>query len=213
MSAQGESQAAGAAGRAAGCESAGRDARAAGREAAREVRTAGRQAAREVHPIEPVYDEHSRVLLLGSFPSPKSREVGFYYGHPRNRMWRVLAEVCGCGASLPETTSERREFLLAHGIAMHDVASSCEIVGASDASIRDVEPADLSPIFATARIEAVFATGSRAAELYEKLQLPLTGVPAMRLPSTSPANAAMSLDALVEVYRTALGLYLAPLVA
>ena len=174
---------------------------------------AGREAAREVHPIEPVYDEHSRVLLLGSFPSPKSREVGFYYGHPRNRMWRVLAEVCGCGASVPETTSERREFLLAHGIAMHDVASSCEIVGASDASIRDVEPADLSPIFDTARIEAVFATGSRAAELYEKLQLPLTGVPAMRLPSTSPANAAMSLDALVEVYRTALGLYLAPLVA
>ena len=203
---------AGAAGRSGG-RSAGREACTAGRSGGREAHTAGRvagrEAAREVHPIEPVFDERSRVLLLGSFPSPKSREVGFYYAHPRNRMWRVLAVVCGCDGTVPETTGERREFLLAHGIAMHDVASSCEVIGASDASIRDVEPADLSAIFATTRIEAVFATGSRAAELYEKLQLPLVGVPATRLPSTSPANAAMSLDALIEVYLSALGPYLA----
>ena len=160
----------------------------------------------ECHPIAPVYDAHSRVLLLGSFPSPRSRELGFFYAHSHNRMWRVLAAVVGEGR-VPQGTAERTAFLLEHGIAMYDVVASCTIAGASDASIRDVEPTDLSPILAAAPIEAVFATGATAHRLYACHQLPATGMPAARLPSTSAANAAWSLERLVAAYADALGPY------
>ena len=164
------------------------------------------QPEHERHPIAPVYDARSRVLLLGSFPSPRSRELGFFYAHPHNRMWRVLAAVVG-QACVPQGTAVRTAFLLEHGIAMYDVVASCTVAGASDASIRDVVPTDLSPILAAAPIEAVFATGATAHRLYARYQLPATGMPATRLPSTSAANAAWSLERLVAAYAEALGPY------
>lgn len=155
------------------------------------------------HEIEPVFDERSRILLLGTFPSPKSREVGFFYGHPHNRMWKVLAAVYG--EDEPQTVEERRVFLLRNRIAMWDVLASCAIKGASDASIRDAVPNDLSRIFDVAPIERIYATGAKAHELYRRYLEPVYGRKCMRLPSTSPANAVMSLSELIEAYRMILG--------
>lgn len=159
------------------------------------------------HGIEPVFDERSRVLMLGTFPSPKSREAGFFYGHPQNRMWRVLTAVLG-EHEVPQTADERRAFLLRNRIAMWDTIASCNIEGASDASIRDVVPNDLSHVLKAAPIEAVFTTGAKATQLYRRYQEPVTGITAHRLPSTSAANASWSFEHLVEAYaavREALG--------
>ncbi len=153
---------------------------------------------RHIHEIEPVFDERSRVLLLGTFPSPKSREQGFFYGHPQNRMWKVLAAVYG--EDVPQSVEERRAFLLRHGIAMWDVLASCAIKGASDASIRDAVPNDLSRILDVAPIEGIYATGAKAHELYRRHLEPVYGRECLRLPSTSPANAATSLEALIAAY-------------
>ena len=151
-----------------------------------------------VHPLEPIFDERSRVLMLGSLPSPKSREVGFYYGHPQNRFWRVLAELFD--EPLPSTNDRRRDLLLRHHIALWDVLASCDIDGASDASIANAVPNDFSRILDGAPIEAVFCTGSKAAELYTRLVAPVTGIPCTKLPSTSPANAAAKLRDLIDAY-------------
>lgn len=139
-----------------------------------------------VHTIEPVYDRQSKVLLLGSFPSPLSRRSGFYYGNPQNRFWQVLAAVFA--VPVPVTNGEKRALLLSRGVALWDVLASCEIDGASDTSIRNPVPNDLSLIFAAAEIRAVFTTGSAALRLYRKHIFPLNGVKAEGLPSTSPAN-------------------------
>ena len=152
------------------------------------------------HTIPPVFDTTSRVLILGSFPSPKSREVGFFYGHPQNRMWCVLARVLG-EETVPQSTLERTAFLLRHHIAMWDTIESCTIVGASDSSIRDVVPNDLSRILSVAPIRTVFTTGAKASLYYKRYQLPMTGMPAHQLPSTSGANAAWSLERLVSSYQ------------
>lgn len=154
------------------------------------------------HPLDPIYDEHSRILMLGSLPSPKSREVGFYYGHPQNRFWRVLADLFD--EPVPTTNVRRRDLLLRHHIALWDVLASCTIEGASDSSIADAVPNDLAPILSGAPIEAVFCTGAKAAELYTRLIEPVTGMPCVKLPSTSPANAAAKLDDLIEAYRAIL---------
>ena len=154
------------------------------------------------HEIQPVLDSRSRVLLLGTMPSPASREQGFYYGHPQNRFWRVLAAIFDEPA--PRTIEEKRDMLLRHHIALWDVLASCEIEGASDASIRDAQPNDLARIFDAADIRAVFATGTKAGELYRKLSEPTLGVPCTTLPSTSPANAKMKLADLVDAYGKAL---------
>lgn len=154
------------------------------------------------HEIQPVFDSRSRVLLLGTMPSPASREQGFYYGHPQNRFWRVLAAIFDEPA--PRTIEEKRDMLLRHHIALWDVLASCEIEGASDASIRDAQPNDLARIFDAADIRAVFATGTKAGELYRKLIEPTLGVPCTTLPSTSPANAKMKLADLVGAYGKAL---------
>ncbi len=153
----------------------------------------------QVHTIAPVYDERSRVLLLGSFPSPKSREMAFFYGHPQNRMWRVLACVA-CEPEIPQTVAERKSFLLRNHIAMWDVLASCSIEGASDASIRNSTPNNLSCVFETAHIEKVFLSGSKAYELFKRYLLPQYAVDYERLPSTSAANASMSLNDLVAAY-------------
>lgn len=151
------------------------------------------------HILDPVYDERSEVLVLGTMPSPMSREVGFYYGHPQNRFWRVLAALFD--EPVPETNEERVDLLLRHHIALWDVLASCDIEGASDASIANAVPNDLSRVLGKAPIKQVFCTGTTAARLYEKLCEKVTGVAAVKLPSTSPANAAWSLDRLVEAYR------------
>lgn len=154
------------------------------------------------HEIQPVFDSRSRVLLLGTMPSPASREQGFYYGHPQNRFWRMLATIFDEPA--PRTIEEKRGLLLRHHIALWDVLASCEIEGASDASIRDAQPNDLARIFDGTDIRAVFATGTKAGELYRKLIEPTLGVPCTTLPSTSPANAKMKLDDLADAYGKAL---------
>ncbi len=152
-----------------------------------------------VHPIAPVFDEGSRVLILGSFPSVKSREEGFFYGHPQNRFWRVLAAVFD--ARVPETAEEKRAFLLAHHIALWDVIASCEITGSSDASIRNAVPNDLSRLLAGAPIARIYVNGKTAERYYRRYQLPVTKREAVTLPSTSPANAAWSLERLVGAWR------------
>ena len=154
---------------------------------------------RQIHPIPPVYDAHSTVLILGSFPSVKSRETGFFYGHAQNRFWRVTAAVFGC--PVPATIPEKRAFLLGNRIALWDVLASCEIDGSADASIRDVCPNDLAPILAAAPITRIFTNGAAADALYTHWQLPIVGIPAVRLPSTSPANAAWSLERLIDAWR------------
>ena len=145
--------------------------------------------------IEPVFDADSRVLLLGTMPSPRSRAERFYYAHPQNRMWKVLAAVFE--SPLPVTVEEKKRFLLSHRIAMWDVLASCEIEGASDTSIRNPGPNDLDRIFADAAISVVFTAGGTAHRLLKKL----TGRDSVRLPSTSPANCAMPTESLVEAYR------------
>jgi hypoxanthine-DNA glycosylase len=157
---------------------------------------------RVYHEIKPVYDAASRVLLLGTMPSPKSREFGFYYSHPQNRLWRVLAALFREAA--PESKEAREQFLLGHGIAMWDVLCACDIKGADDGSIAGAEPNDLNLILGAADIRAVFTTGKKAANLYRRLCLPATGVASVYLPSTSPANCALSFEALVDAYRVLL---------
>lgn len=151
------------------------------------------------HTIEPLYDEHSRVLILGSFPSVKSREQQFFYGHKQNRFWRVMAQVLDC--AVPENIEQKKEMLLSHQIAVWDVIASCEITGSSDASIRDVTPNDLSLIFDCADIRAIYVNGGKAYQLYQKYIYPVNGREAVALPSTSPANAGYSLERLVEAWR------------
>ena len=148
------------------------------------------------HPIAPVFDENSRILILGSFPSVKSREAAFFYGHPQNRFWKVVSGVLGCDC--PRTIEEKRTMLLAHHIALWDVIASCRIEGSSDSSIRDAVPTDLSVLLARAPIRAVFCNGQTAFRLYARYQEQETGLPAMLLPSTSPANAAYSVPRLLE---------------
>ena len=155
-----------------------------------------------VHNIPPLYNSDSRVLLLGSIPSPKSREVGFFYGHPQNPFWRVLAAVLG--EELPATIAEKRAMCLKHHIALWDTIARCDIAGASDTSIKNAVPNDIGRLLRESKIERIFATGGKSAELYRKLVEPRTHVPITQLPSTSPANAAWSLERLVEGYRVIL---------
>ena len=155
-----------------------------------------------IHSIEPVFDAESRVLVLGTMPSPKSREVQFYYGHPQNRFWRVLAAVLG--EEVPQSVPEKKAMLLRHRIALWDVLAECEITGASDSSIRNPVANDLSVILDHAPVQAVFTTGATAWKLYTRLQKPHTGIEAVRLPSTSPANCAVKMEALTEAYKAIL---------
>lgn len=155
---------------------------------------------RIAHPLAPIFDEHSKVLVLGTMPSPVSREVGFYYGHPQNRFWKVLGALFD--EPEPRTNEERTAFLLDHRIALWDVLASCTIEGASDASIADPVPNDLSAVVDAAPIEAVFTTGAKAAALYRRFDAELAERLAhTALPSTSPANARMRLADLVAAYQ------------
>lgn len=152
------------------------------------------------HTLEPVYDKKSRVLLLGSMPSVKSREIGFYYGHPKNNFWKVLSRVYE--EEMPLSTQERIEFVLRHKIALFDVIKSCDISGSSDGSIKNVIPNDLEIILETTKIEKIYTLGRKAKNLYDKYIYTTTKVEAIYLPSTSPANCKKGIiDVLVKEFK------------
>ena len=151
------------------------------------------------HIFEPVYNQDSKILILGTFPSVKSRENQFYYGHPQNRFWKVLSALFEESALC--TNEEKKAFLLEHKIAIWDVIASCDITGSSDSSIKNVVPTDLSVILNKARIEKIYANGATAAKLFHKYQEPIVKREIITLPSTSPANAAFSLERLVECWK------------
>lgn len=150
------------------------------------------------HNIDPVWDEKSEILILGSFPSVKSREAAFYYAHPQNRFWRVLAAVYG--VPVPNGTDEKREFLLTRHLALWDVIASCDIDGSADSSLRNVRVNDILPLITGSHIRRVFVNGATAGRLYRRYLLPQTGMPAVVLPSTSPANASFSPEKLCRAW-------------
>ena len=152
-----------------------------------------------VHPIPPVYDENSKVLILGSFPSVKSREAQFFYGHPQNRFWKLLALIFD--EDVPELVDEKRAFLLRNNIAVWDVIQSCDIAGSSDASIKNVVANDLSIVLNNANIKNIYVNGKTAYKYYEKYTKPLIKREAICLPSTSPANAAWNMERLISEWK------------
>ena len=151
-----------------------------------------------VHPFEPFFRADSKILIVGSLPSVKSRENGFYYGHPQNRFWKVIAGLTE--SEVPQTIEEKKKLLLEHGIAIWDVIESCDIIGSSDSSIKNVVPADIKRVVANSKIQNIYANGGTAKKLYEKYIYPVNGIKAHKLPSTSPANAGYSLDRLKEAW-------------
>lgn len=147
------------------------------------------------HPIAPVYDEHSQILILGSFPSVKSRENQFFYGHPQNRFWKVLAAIYA--RPVPVTVDEKRRFLLSEGIALWDVIGACDITGSADSSIRNVIPNDVDRILRTAHIRRIYVNGHTSEKYYNRYLRDQLRQEAVCLPSTSPANASWSLEKLI----------------
>ncbi|MBQ9277018.1 MAG: DNA-deoxyinosine glycosylase [Lachnospiraceae bacterium] len=150
------------------------------------------------HPFPPLYDENSQILILGSFPSVKSREVKFFYGHPQNRFWKVVANVFD--EKIPETIEDKKSLILKNHLALWDVISECEITGSSDASIKNAKANDISKILKDSSIKKIIVNGKTAERLYIKYIEPITGIKAVVMPSTSPANAAWSLDRLIEAW-------------
>ncbi len=150
------------------------------------------------HTFDPVYNSESKILILGSFPSVKSRENHFYYGHPQNRFWKVLASVLEW--NVPITIEEKKQMLLENGVAIWDVIASCSIVGSSDTSIKDVVVNDFSSILEESKIENIYVNGTKAYELYHRYAEEKTGIKAIKLPSTSPANAAWNLERLCAAW-------------
>lgn len=151
------------------------------------------------HPIRPVFDKTSNILILGSFPSVKSREANFFYGHPQNRFWKVLAAVYN--EKLPESTDEKKIFLLKNHIAVWDVIKSCDIEGSSDSSIKNVVPNNLSELLNQAQIKNIYVNGKKAEQLYKKYIEKTINKKAICLPSTSPANAAWTLEKLIDAWK------------
>lgn len=154
------------------------------------------------HPFPPVVDENCQILILGSFPSAKSREDGFFYGHPQNRFWRVLAEIFL--EDVPSDIAEKKALLLRHHIALWDVIAACEIAGSSDASVKNAVPVDIARITDAADIKHICCNGALSGKLYKRYLQPLTGIETVVLPSTSPANAAWSLEKLIDAWKASL---------
>ena len=150
------------------------------------------------HPFGPLYSGHSRILILGSFPSVRSREMNFFYGHPQNRFWKVVAAVFD--SPVPETIDEKKELIISNDLALWDSIASCEITGSSDASIKNVKANDISIILDNCRIEQIYCNGRKSHELYCKFIEANTGREAVCLPSTSPANAKWTLDKLTDAW-------------
>ena len=157
------------------------------------------EQAHEEHIFDPIYNHESKILILGTFPSVKSRENQFYYGHPQNRFWKVLAAIYESNPL--NTIEEKKAFLLEHRIAIWDVIASCDITGSSDSSIKNVVPTDLRVILEHADIERIYANGATAAKLFHRYQEPVVQREIICLPSTSPANAGYSLERLIENWK------------
>ena len=153
-----------------------------------------------VHPIPPLYGKNSKTLILGSFPSVKSREAEFFYGHPQNRFWAVIAAVLG--KEKPKTIEEKKRLILENNLALWDVIGSCEIVGSADSTISNVTANDLSVIISNSSVDRIFVNGKTAEKYYNKYTYPKTGIKAICLPSTSPANAAWNFEKLVEAWKS-----------
>ena len=151
-----------------------------------------------VHPFPPLYDERSKILILGSLPSVKSREQMFFYGHPQNRFWKVMAALLQ--EDVPVTIEEKRAMLLKHQIALWDTIYSCDIIGSSDSSIRNVVPTALQKILQESQVTRIFCNGATSGKYYKKYQEKELGITAEVLPSTSPANAAFSLEKLIQIW-------------
>jgi hypoxanthine-DNA glycosylase len=162
---------------------------------------------REDHPFDPIYDESSRILILGSFPSVKSREESFFYGHPQNRFWKVIKSVTGYQGEIL-TIEEKTKMLKEHHIALWDTIASCDIEGSSDSSIRNAVANDLSVIIETGKISAIFCNGNTSFRLYKKYSEQATGISAKVLPSTSPANASWSLEKLIVLWKGEISPYI-----
>ena len=155
----------------------------------------------QTHGFGPLYDENSRILVLGSFPSVKSREDGFYYGHPRNRFWPLMAALTE--EPVPQTIEDKRAMLLKHRIALWDSIESCVITASSDSSIRDITPTEIGRITGSCEIRKILCNGATSWKYYNRYLKPVADIEAVRLPSTSPANAAWSLERLIQVWRDA----------
>ncbi|MBR1937499.1 MAG: DNA-deoxyinosine glycosylase [Spirochaetales bacterium] len=158
------------------------------------------------HPIPPLFSSSSRILILGSFPSIKSREEGFFYTHRMNRFWKVISTILN--RDTPETIEEKKDLILSSNLALWDVIASCEITGSSDSSIRSVEANDLRSVLDNSKIEVIFTNGRKAYELYGRYIEPVIGRKAVLLPSTSPANAATSLSDLIDIWGCEIRKYL-----
>lgn len=154
------------------------------------------------HTFEPVFDSNAKILILGTFPSVKSREQHFYYGHPKNRFWNLLSLLLK--DSCPNTITEKKIFLRKHKIAVWDVIESCDIIGSSDSSIKNVVPADIPSLLKKSEIKAIFANGAKAYDLYQKYTFAKTKFPITKLPSTSPANASFSIEKLQDNWKVIL---------
>ena len=164
-----------------------------------------------IHPFPALYDADSKILILGSLPSVKSREQNFFYGHPQNRFWKVITAVIKnrfwkmlaavLGEKIPETIEEKKELLHRNHIALWDTIYSCDIIGSSDSSIKNVVPTDLNRILEESEVERIFCNGKASGNYYKKYQESRTGIEATVLPSTSPANAAFSLEKLIEIWK------------
>lgn len=158
-----------------------------------------------VHPFPPLFSAESRILVLGSFPSIKSREQGFFYGHRQNRFWPMLARVYGEPVPDWADIPAKKALALSHSLALWDTIYACDITGSSDASVQNAVPIDIARITSAAPIERVLCNGSLSGRLYQRHLEPVTGIPALVMPSTSPANAAVSLDELIRRWGEALG--------
>ena len=154
----------------------------------------------EIHPIPPLYSKNSEILILGSFPSVKSRENEFFYSHPQNRFWKVLSAVFN--SPLPQNTDEKKELVLKNKLALFDVIKQCDIKGSGDSTIKNVIPNDLTPIIESSNIKHIFLNGKTAEKYYKKYSAPNINIEFTTLPSTSPANAAYSLDRLIEEWKS-----------
>lgn len=152
-----------------------------------------------VHPVEALFDKNSEVLILGTFPSVKSREDKFFYAHPKNRFWRVMARLCD--SAVPETIDDKKRLMLNNNFALWDVIHSCDVEGSADSSIKNVVPNDISEILQHSKVSRIFVNGRKAESLYKKYIEPNTGIKAVCLPSTSPANASWSEDRLAEYWK------------
>ena len=149
-----------------------------------------------VHPFPPLFDKNSSTLILGSFPSVKSRENMFFYGHPQNRFWKVIAALFNERG--PETVDEKKKLILGNALALWDSIHSCTVTGSSDSSVKDVVPNDISIIINGSNVKRIFCNGALSYKMYKKYIYPSTNIEAVKLPSTSPANAAYSLERLIS---------------